>query len=105
MRHRPYGFRPTLRLTALLAAILISLTLWGLFYAAYAMMAWMWLGCLVGFAILALVFYESGDFRNASWPLTILAYAVWPLTVVGVLVYLATGAGKQSDTSARVSDR
>ncbi|NHT78320.1 hypothetical protein G8E10_21675 [Rhizobiaceae bacterium CRRU44] len=109
MRHRRYGFRPTLRLMALLAAILMSLALWGLLYVSYVMMAWMWFGCLVVLALVAMAFYESGDFRNASWPLTILAYVFWPLTLVGALIYLAivgaAGAGKQAETATRLSDR
>ena len=109
MRHRQYRFRPTLRLTALLVAIMISLALWALLYVSFVLMAWMWFGCLIIFTLLGTLFYESGDFRNASWPLTIIAYTFWPLTLVGALIYLATvratGVGKQPEAAARVSDR
>ncbi|CZT35874.1 hypothetical protein [Rhizobium sp. 9140] len=103
MRRHRYGFRPTRRLVALLGAMLMSLALWCLLYVSSVMVAWMWFGCLVVLALAAMVFYESGDFHNASWPLTILAYAFWPLTLIAALIYLAivgtAGAGKQADTA------
>lgn len=99
MKHRQYRFRPTLRLTALLVAIMISLALWALLYVSYVLMAWIWFGCLIVLILVAMLLYKSGDFRKASWPLTILAYAFWPLTLVGALIYLATVR------ATRVSDR